>query len=332
MPELPDIEAYISALRRTIEGHTVRNVRLKSVFLVRSIDPSFDSLEGSTVVDFRRIGKRIVFELDPERGLARFWMILHLMISGRLRWGKPGAGLPGRMGLCALDFDHGSLVITEASRKKRTSIYLTREKSELDAHNPGGLEIADLDLTEFAEVLRGRNHTLKRALTDPRILSGIGGSYADEIMHRARISPLKWTSRLDDEEMTRLLDSCKTVLDEWTRRIADDAGDGWPDITAFQHGMAVHGRFGKPCPVCDSPVQRIVYASTETNYCATCQTDGKLLADRSLSRLLKKDWPRTPEELEEMRRPAVGLGGRGPRSSRASAKPKVKLKVKPGPR
>ena len=296
MPELPDVEAYLSVLRRTILGETIRTVRLRSVFLVRTFEPPFDTISGRTVSGLSRIGKRIVFELDSE-----LWMVLHLMISGRLRWGKPGAGLPGKMGLCAFDFDHGTLILTEASKKKRASIHLVTSLEDLAGHDPGGLELADLDRQQFRDALTRKNHTLKRGLTDPRILSGIGGAYADEIMHRARLSPLKWTSRLTETETDVLFDACKSVLGEWTSRLIERAGDGWPDITAFQDGMAVHGRYGQACPVCRDPVQRIVYASNETNYCPTCQTDGKLLADRSLSRLLKGDWPKTLEELEELR-------------------------------
>ena len=307
MPELPDVEAYLWVLRREILGKTIRNVRLKSVFLVRTFEPPFETIRGSTVKGLDRIGKRLVFDLETgsekDDASSHLWMILHLMISGRLRWGKPGAGLPGRMGLCAFDFDHGTLVLTEASKKKRASIHLATNREEVTAHDPGGAEIDGLDLETFYDLLRRRNHTLKRALTDPRILSGIGGAYADEIMHRARLSPLKWTSRLTDHECEILLESCRSVLSEWTGRLIERAGDGWPDVTAFQEGMAVHGRFGEPCPVCGDPVQRIVYASNETNYCPTCQTGGKLLADRSLSRILKNDWPRTLEELEELRHP-----------------------------
>jgi formamidopyrimidine-DNA glycosylase len=223
------------------------------------------------------------------------------MIAGRLRWSKPGAGIPGKIGLCALDFDNGSLILTEASQKKRASVYLLTDSEELEVHDPGGLEIEQTDLETFSSALSRRNHTLKRALTDPRILSGIGGAYADEIMHRAKLSPLKWTSRLEPEEFTALFDAARAVLAEWTLRLIDHSEDGWPKVTAFQPDMNVHGKSGQPCPVCGSPVQRIVYASNETNYCPTCQTDGKILADRSLSRLLKKDWPATLEEMEELK-------------------------------
>jgi formamidopyrimidine-DNA glycosylase len=312
MPELPDVEAYIWALKNAIQDRKIVDVRLRSVFLVRTYDPPFDVVKGSTVRGFRRIGKRIVFELEREDAQSetkKLWMVLHLMISGRLRWRKPGAGFPGKMGLCALDFEHGTLMLTEASKKKRASIHLVESEEEVAALDPGGLEIVDLDEAGFKSAIQARNHTLKRALTDPRILSGIGGAYADEIMHRAKISPVKWTTRLDEDEIARLFDACRTILDEWRNRIIERTEDGWPEITAFQEGMAVHGRYGKPCPTCGDPVQRIVYASNETNYCATCQTDGRLLADRSLSRLLKKDWPRTLEELEEQRSPDVRSRG-----------------------
>lgn len=317
MPELPDVEAYIWALKKTIQNHPIRNVRLRSVFLVRTFDPPFETIKGSTVRGLRRMRKRIVFELEKEPGKtdevgsSRLWMVLHLMIAGRLRWSKSGAGLPGKRGLCAFDFDHGTLLLTEASKKKRASIHLVSTKAELDAHDPGGREIADLDPASFTEAIRAENHTLKRALTDPRIFSGIGGAYADEIMHRAKLSPVKWTSRLNEDEIAALFEACRTILDEWTLRIIKNASDGWPYITAFQEGMAVHGRYGEPCPVCGDPVQRIVYASNETNYCATCQTDGRLLADRSLSRLLKRDWPKTVEQLEELKMP--GGRSKGPR-------------------
>jgi formamidopyrimidine-DNA glycosylase len=225
------------------------------------------------------------------------------MISGRLKWSKPGAGLPGRIGLCALDFDHGSLLITEASTKKRASVHLFTDRADIERHDPGGLEISNSTVDDFANAIRGRNHTLKRALTDPRILSGIGGAYADEIMHRARLSPLKLTRALDDDQIEALFTACREVLTEWTQRLIAKSGDNWPDVTAFQPEMAVHGKFGKPCPRCGDPVQRIVYASRETNYCATCQTNGKLLADRAMSRLLRKDWPQTLDDLEELSGP-----------------------------
>ncbi|MDX1429567.1 MAG: DNA-formamidopyrimidine glycosylase family protein [Rhodothermales bacterium] len=298
MPELPDIENYIDALRRHVVGQKLEEIRLKSIFLVRSVDPPLQSLESRTLMDVTRLGKRLVFRFDSEEGDQRF-MILHLMIAGRLHWRKLGAGLPGKRGLCAFDFEKGTLLLTEAGKKKRASVYVAVSPQAVAEHDPGGLELSELDLDRFVQVLAANNHTLKRALTDPRLLSGIGGAYADEIMHRARTSPVKWTSRLTQDEHARLFEACKTVLDEWTARIREETGDGWPTVTAFRDAMAVHGKYLQPCPVCRSPVQRIVYAANETNYCATCQTDGKVLADRSLSRLLKSDWPRSLEELEE---------------------------------
>ncbi len=301
MPELPDIENYIIAIDRHVAGQVLEDVRLKSVFLVRSVEPPLSSLVGHTLRGTSRLGKRLVFRFEGPDGEQSF-MILHLMIAGRLHWKKRGAGLPGKRGLCAFDFERGTLLLTEAGKKKRASIYVVGSKEEVAAHDPCGVELSEIDYAQFAEILRSNNHTLKRALTDPRLLSGIGGAYADEIMHAARVSPIMWTTRLTDDEMRRLFEACRSVLDEWTWRIRDETGDGWPTITAFRDEMAVHGRYNEPCPVCGSPVQRIVYASNETNYCAECQTGGKLLADRSLSRLLKKDWPRTLDDLEEQTR------------------------------
>jgi formamidopyrimidine-DNA glycosylase len=306
MPELPDIENYLAAIRRDIEGQRIVNTRLRSVFLVRSVEPSIHSLIGLRLHGANRLGKRIVFEFGNED--TRLFLILHLMIAGRLSWKKPGAGLPGKRGLCAFDFERGTLVLTEAGRKKRASVFLVRTEDEVSRHDPGGLEILNANLIDFRRVLSSRNHTLKRALTDPGLFSGIGGAYADEIMHAAQLSPVKWTSRLTDEEVEGLFDACKAVMTDWTERIRADAGDRWPDVTAFRDGMAVHGRFREPCPRCGNPVQRIVYADNETNYCAKCQTDGRVLADRSLSRLLKDDWPRSLDELEERVIPASRPG------------------------
>lgn len=281
-------------------GQRLENTRLKSVFLVRSVDPPLTSLHGSVLTKTSRLGKRIVFHFESDDGCVRF-MILHLMIAGRLHWKKRGAGLPGKRGLCAFDFETGTLLLTEAGGKKRASIYVADRPEVVAEHDPGGVELNGISFEQFVEVLTRNNHTLKRALTDPRLLSGIGGAYADEIMHAAQVSPVKWTTRLTAEEHRQLFDACNSVLRLWTDHIRDETADGWPVVTAFRENMAVHGKYGQPCPVCGSPVQRIVYASNETNYCPTCQTDGKVLADRSLSRLLKKDWPRTLEELEERR-------------------------------
>ncbi len=298
MPELPDIVVYIEALERRVLGELVQNVRLASPFLLRSVDPPVAAAVGTRVTGLHRIGKRIVFELEDD-----LFMVLHLMIAGRLHWRDTGAVLAGKQSLAAFDFAAGSLVLTEAGSKKRASLHIIRGEAGLRDHDPGGLEILDASLEEFRAAITESNHTLKRALTDPRLFSGIGNAYSDEILHRAGMSPVKWTQRLGDEEMERLFAAMQETLIDWTARLREDAGDGFPEkVTAFRKGMAVHGRYKEPCPVCGSPVQRIAYASKETNYCARCQTGGKLLADRSLSRLLKGDWPRTLEELEERRR------------------------------
>ncbi len=298
MPELPDIVVYIEALERRVLGELVQNVRLASPFLLRSVDPPVAAAVGTRVTGLHRIGKRIVFELEDD-----LFMVLHLMIAGRLHWRDTGAVLAGKQSLAAFDFAAGSLVLTEAGSKKRASLHIIRGEAGLRDHDSGGLEILDASLEEFRAAITESNHTLKRALTDPRLFSGIGNAYSDEILHRAGMSPVKWTQRLGDEEMERLFAAMQETLIEWTARLREDAGDGFPEkVTAFRKGMAVHGRYKEPCPVCGSPVQRIAYASKETNYCARCQTGGKLLADRSLSRLLKGDWPRTLEELEERRR------------------------------
>jgi len=298
VPELPDIVVYIEALERRVLGELVQNVRLASPFLLRSVDPPVAAAVGTRVTGLHRIGKRIVFELEDD-----LFMVLHLMIAGRLHWRDTGAVLAGKQSLAAFDFAAGSLVLTEAGSKKRASLHIIRGEAGLRDHDPGGLEILDASLEEFRAAITESNHTLKRALTDPRLFSGIGNAYSDEILHRAGMSPVKWTQRLGDEEMERLFAAMQETLIEWTARLREDAGDGFPEkVTAFRKGMAVHGRYKEPCPVCGSPVQRIAYASKETNYCARCQTGGKLLADRSLSRLLKGDWPRTLEELEERRR------------------------------
>jgi len=296
MPELPDVVVYVERLRALLVGQPLEKVRLKSVFVVRSVAPPPQSAVGRTVVGVDRLGKRIV--ITYERNLN--W-VLHLMIAGRLRWRKRGAGLPGRAGLAAFDFPNGTLVWTEASKQKRASLHVV--EGDVSAHDPGGLEVLDCTTAEFAKRLRSANHTLKRALTSPRLFSGIGNAYSDEILHHARLSPLTWTSRLDDDEIARLHESTRHVLETWTRRFREEVGDGFPDkVTAFRDGMAVHGRFRQPCPVCGAPVQRIVRGENEINYCPTCQTGGKIYADRALSKLLGKDWPRTVEEWEELHR------------------------------
>jgi formamidopyrimidine-DNA glycosylase len=294
MPELPDVLVYLECLHPRVVGRILEKVRLLSPFLLRSVDPPLSAVEGKTVRGLRRLGKRLVFEMEDE-----LFLVLHLMIAGRLHWKARDAKPPGKIGLAFFDFPDGSLLLTEAGSKKRASLHLVRGEKQLAAHQPGGLEVLDADLEAFREALQRENHTLKRALTDPRLFSGVGNAYSDEILHRARLSPLTWTSRLSEQEVARLFDAVREVMQEWIYRLRAEAGDGFPEkVTAFRAGMAVHGRFGQPCPVCGGLVQRIVYAENETNYCPRCQTEGKVLADRSLSRLLKDDWPRTVEELE----------------------------------
>ncbi len=294
MPELPDILLYIHALRSRIIGRRIVGVRLVTPFLLRSIDPPLSSVHNRTVVGLHRLGKRIAIEVEGD-----LFLVIHLMIAGRFRWKPPGAPVPGKIGLLAIDFEHGTLILTEAGSKRRASLYVIAGRDALDQHNPGGLEVLDADLSAFAEALRRENHTLKRALTDPHLLSGIGNAYSDEILHTARLSPFKQSASLTADEVRRLYDATQSTLKQWTSRLQQEAGDAFPEkVTAFREGMAVHGRYRQPCPVCGSPVQRIVYAANEANYCATCQTDGRLLADRSLSRLLREDWPRTLDELD----------------------------------
>jgi formamidopyrimidine-DNA glycosylase len=294
MPELPDVVVYLECLERRIGGQTLEKVRLASPFLLRSVDPPLDRVEGKCVRGLRRLGKRLVFDLADE-----LFLVLHLMIAGRLHWKARGAKPPGRIGLAAFDFATGTLLLTEAGTKRRASLHVVEGEGRLAEHQPGGLEVLEADLGSFRDTLRRENHTLKRALTDPRLFSGIGNAYSDEVLHRAGLSPLTWTSRLSDAETARLYDAVRATLTEWVERLRSQAGDGFPEkVTAFRPEMAVHGRFGQPCPVCGTAVQRIVYAENETNYCPRCQTGGKVLADRSLSRLLKDDWPRTVEEWE----------------------------------
>jgi len=298
MPELPDIVAYLAALEPRVEGRRLEGIRLGSPFLLRSTAPPLPEAEGKRVVGLERMGKRIVLALEGD-----LFLVLHLMIAGRLHWRKRGVKVGGRGALAAFDFDDGSLVLTEASKKKRASLHLVRGRGALAAFDRGGLEVLDSDLARFREALTRESHTLKRALTDPRLFSGIGNAYSDEILHRARLSPAKLTRRLSDEEMARLHAAVVGVLGEWASRLTSEAARAFPEkVTAFREGMAVHGRYGKPCPVCGTPVQRIVYAENESNYCPTCQTEGRLLADRALSQLLRGDWPRTLEELDERKR------------------------------
>ena len=302
MPELPDITVYLARLRPRIVGQVLVKAEIGSPFLLRTYEPALAELQGLRINDLARLGKRIVWCFEND-----LYLILHLMIAGRLHWKQLGAKVKvgGKNApLAAFNFATGILTLTEAGTKKRASIHIVRGRDALQVHDPGGLEVMSCSLEEFARTLTSENHTLKRALTDPHLFSGIGNAYSDEILHAARLSPLALTQRLDREETARLLDATKRTLAEWTERLRAEAGDGFPEgVTAFREGMAVHGRFRHPCPVCGTPVQRIVYAENETNYCPKCQTGGKVLADRSLSRLLKDDWPRTVEELEEKRKP-----------------------------
>jgi formamidopyrimidine-DNA glycosylase len=301
MPELPDLEVYLAALRPRIQGQPLQALRLGSPFLLRTVEPAPASFPGRRVEELRRLGKRIVFGFEGE-----CFAVLHLMIAGRLHWQAPGARLARRFGLAAFDFPGGTLLLTEAGSKKRASLHLVEGEAGLAAHDPGGREVLTASREQFQAALTAENHTLKRTLTDPHLLSGIGNAYSDEILHRARLSPFRLARNLTPEETAKLFDASREVLTEWTRRLRDEAGDGFPEkVTAFRDGMAVHGRFGQQCPVCGTPVQRLVYAETEANYCPTCQTGGRLLADRALSRLLKQDWPRTLEELEARKRRAA---------------------------
>jgi formamidopyrimidine-DNA glycosylase len=298
MPELPDVTVYLEALRTRILGTRLIGLRLANPFVLRSVDPSPAEVAGLAVTGLRRVGKRIVIALEGD-----CFVVIHLMIAGRLHWKEAGTRLPGKIGLAALDFSTGTLTLTEAGSKRRAAIHLVRGEAALAEHDPGGIEPLDAGLDAFRAALTSESHTLKRALTDPRILSGVGNAYSDEILHRARLSPVRMTRALTEQEIARLLDATKTTLLDWIERLRRDAGDAFPEgVTAFRPDMAVHGRYGKPCPDCSAPVQRIVHAENETNYCARCQTGGRLLADRALSRLLRQDWPRTLEEMEERRR------------------------------
>ena len=299
MPELPDITVYIDALQKRIAGQAIQKVRLASPFLLRTFRPPIESVQGREVRELRRIGKRIAIGTGGD-----FWLVLHLMIAGRLHWLENGAKLSGKHRLAAFDFPNGTLVLTEAGTKKRASLHLVQSAEALRALDPGGLEVLDAGLEDFAKALTSRNHTLKRALTDPRLFSGIGNAYSDEILHRARLSPVAMTTKLSRDETEGLYIATQQTLSWWIEQLRRETGEGFPEhVTAFREGMAVHGRFGKPCPDCGTAVQRIRYSDNETNYCPRCQTGGRLLADRSLSLLLKKDWPKSLEELEEMRTP-----------------------------
>ena len=298
MPELPDVTVYIEALERRVLGRPLEGMRVTSPFLLRTVDPPLEAFTGRTVRRIRRLGKRIVFVFEGD-----LFLVLHLMIAGRLRWREPGAKIPAKFGLAAFSFPNGTLLLTEAGTKRRASLAAVRGEEALGDYDRGGLEVLQCDLAAFRVALRREVHTLKRTLADPRIFSGIGNAYSDEILHRARLSPLGRTNQLGDEAVERLFSAAREVLTEWTDRLRREAGEGFPEkVTAFRDGMAVHGRYRKPCPVCGAPVQRIRYAENETNYCARCQTGGRLLADRALSRLLGEDWPRSLEDLEELRR------------------------------
>lgn len=297
MPELPDVELYLYALAPRVRHQRLERLRIGNPFVVRTIDPPPAVLEGRSVRDLRRLGKRIVFDFGDE-----LYLVLHLMIAGRLRWRDRAAPIPGKVGLAALDFPEGTLLLTEAGAHRRAAIHVVRGAEGLRARDPGGLEVLDADLAAFGERLLRENHTLKRALTDPRIFSGIGNAYSDEILHAARMSPLTLTAMLTDREVETLYHSTRETLRAWIDRLRAETADRFPEkVTAFREGMAVHGKYGKPCPVCGSAVQRIVYATNEANYCSRCQTGGRLLSDRALSRLLREDWPKTLDELEEKR-------------------------------
>ena len=298
MPEYPDIVIYIERLETLVVGHPLEQVRFTSPFLLRTAQPPIDDIKGLVLSGIDRLGKRIVFAFDKA-----YFLILHLMIAGRLQWKQRDGKIPGKIGLAAFDFPNGSLLVTEAGSIKRASLHLVKGRTELAGFDPGGLEVFEASAEAFREVLVLENHTLKRALTDPHLFSGIGNAYSDEILHRARLSPFLLSQKLSAQQTKRLYDATRETLKEWTQRLREEVGNSFPaKVTAFREGMAVHGRYRKPCPDCGTAVQRIRYATTETNYCPQCQTGGRLLADRALSRLLKKDWPRTVEELEARRK------------------------------
>ena len=298
MPELPDVTVYVERLRTVTVGQPLEGIRLASPFVLRTVSPAPKELIGATVETVERLGKRIAIGVSGGR-----FIVIHLMIAGRLRWKPPRAKLPGKLALAGFDFPHGTLVFTEASGKKRASLHLVAGRAGLAAFDRGGLDVFTATEAEFAARLRSERHTLKRSLTDPTLFDGIGNAYSDEILHAAKVSPFRMTTSITDEEIAILHRACTDQLARWTARLRADVGDGFPDkVTAFRPEMAVHGKFGQPCPVCGTKIQRIVYADNEANYCPTCQTEGRLLADRSLSRLLKQDWPKTLEELEERRR------------------------------
>ncbi|MGD8779424.1 MAG: DNA-formamidopyrimidine glycosylase family protein [Ignavibacteria bacterium] len=296
MPELPDITIYIERLKCFIQSKPLEKVRVLSPFFLRTAVPPIRSVEGMKVQDIERLGKRIVFVMEEE-----YFFVLHLMVSGRLHWEEKGCKIAAKKGLAAFDFENGSLLVTEVSTKKRASLHLVKGREELNKFDRKGLEVLNTTLDEFKEAIMSESHTLKRTLTDPTILSGIGNAYSDEILHRAKLSPILLTKKITDKEIEKLFEATKEILTEWTDRLRKETGDGFPKkVTAFRKEMSVHGKYEKPCPVCGTTVQRIRYSTNETNYCPTCQTEGKLLADRALSRLLKSDWPRTLDELDDL--------------------------------
>ena len=304
MPELPDLTLYLDALERIAVGSRLERARLADPFVLRTAEPPLAEANGKLLREVRRLGKRLVLALDGD-----LFLLIHLMIAGRLRWRARGAKIPGKVGLAAFDFPAGSLMLTESSSKRRAALHVVRGDEALGAFDAGGIEPLAMEPQAFRAALTRESHNVKRALTDPRLFSGIGNAYSDEILHRARLSPVALTGKLDEEQITSLFEAVKAVLTEWIERLRRETGDRFPEgVTAFREGMAVHGRYGRPCPVCGTPVQRILYAENETNYCATCQTGGKLLADRSLSRLLRADWPKTLEEMEQRRRGSLQDG------------------------
>jgi len=293
VPELPDVTVYIEALKQRIGDRTLKHIRIANPFVLRTVAPSPQDLAGKRVLGVHRVGKRIVLGLEDD-----LFIVIHLMIAGRFRWLAPNAKIPGKLGLAAFDFDDGTLLLTEAGSKRRASIHIVRGWESVREHDAGGIEPLEITRDQFKSALTRERHTLKRTLTDPHVFAGIGNAYSDEILHRARLSPVQMTTNLDDEEITRLFDATQTTLRDWIERLRKETGDAFPEkVTAFRPEMAVHGRYGKPCPDCGTPVQHIVYAENETNYCARCQTGGKLLADRSLSRLLHDDWPKSIDDL-----------------------------------
>lgn len=297
MPELPDVTLYIEALTERLVGQSLKELRIASPFLLQTVEPPVNALEGKVVTGFQRVGKQIIWGFEEDLFVA-----VHLMIAGRFKWKKPGVAIPRKLGLCAFDFEAASVLLTEAGTKKRAQLWVLQGQAAVDALDRGGIDVMTCSFEAFKEGLMRENHTLKRSLTDPRLYSGIGNAYSDEILHRAKLSPLKMSTKLKDEEIQTLLDAVRSSMTEWIENLRAEFGGKFPEkVTAFRPGMAVHGKYGEPCPVCNSPVQRIVYSSNETNYCATCQTGGKLLADRAMSRLLKKDWPRRLEDLEDRR-------------------------------